>query len=557
MVYPIGLASSYLPVSVQLTSGSTADNIKARVGDGLYTSYNSSNVPTGSLITSNVVTKTWYLSEGTIGGSNATVKIQWNAADQVNSFISANGNISTYNSNAWKYATSSAVSGYGPFTQSISGITSFSPLGVFAQTLSGNINYYNVDNSPLTSGITAKLYQSNVQIGSDYAVTNGTYLFKGLPPGAYELRATSGVSNSGAVNGTDAAQVNAWGAHPYSIEKVRFYTGDVTGSGNAPDNFFSALDPQQIMDNFVNGTPFDRSITSGQNWTFWTTDDLVSSNSAPAVLYPSVMLTAGSDLQTNLYGLCNGDFNRSFIPGAKATSNLDLIHSGTRKLSSQQTFDLPIHLVNSGIVGAVSLILNFPADLITVEDVTMSTSEGMVKWAVQGNELRIAWFSNISLNLNANDILATLHLKTTDAFSASSSVAFSLADNPTNELADGQYEVIPNAIISIDVITPSTTGIQNIAIQDQINISLKNYPNPFSSITTLVYELPFEGQVTLEIYNLIGNLVTALENEAQQKGIYSLNFDANTLPSGIYVARLTLTNEGNKVVRNIKMIHNN
>ncbi len=557
VVYPIGLASSYLPVSVQLSSGSTADNIKARVGDGLYTAYNSSNVPTGSLIASNVVTKTWYLREGTIGGSNATVKVQWNSANQGTSFDNTKCNMSTYTASAWKYATSSAVSGNDPFTQSISGITSFSPLGVFAQTLSGNINYYNVDNSPLTLGITAKLYQSNVQIGSDYAVTNGTYLFKGLPPGSYELRTTSGVSTAGAVNGTDAAQVNAWGTNPYSIEKIRFYTGDVTGSGNAPDNFFSALDPQQIMDNFVNGTPFDRSITSGQNWTFWTTDDLVSSNSAPAVLYPSVMLIAGIDLQTNLYGLCNGDFNRSFVSGAKAISNLDLIHSGTRKLSSQQTFDLPIHIVNSGIVGVVSLVMNFPADLVTVEDVTMSTTEGMVKWSVHGNELRIAWFSDIALNLNAEDILATLHLKTTDAFSTNSSVEFTLAANPANELADGQYEVIPNAIISIDAITPSATGIQNLATQDPSHISLNNYPNPFSGITTLFYELPFKGQMSLEVYNFMGTLVTTLVNEAQQKGIYNLKFDAKTLPSGIYVTRLTLTNEGNKVVRNIKMIHNN
>ena len=552
VVYPIGVATSYLPIRVQLTSGSTADNIKARVGDGIYSSY-SSNVPTGSLITSNVVRKTWYLQEGVVGGSSATVKVQWNAEDEGASFDNTKSNISLFNGSAWKYVSSSEVSGGGPFTQSISGITSFYPLGVFEQTLSGNVNYYNLGNTSLTSGVTVKLFQSNEQVGSDYAVTNGSYLFKGLPPGAYEIRATSGMSANGAVNGTDAAQVNYWGVHPYSIQKVRFHAGDVSGGSPIAVNSTDAL---AILQNFVNGTPFN-SV-----WSFWETGAAIANNPTVEQVeftesYPSFTLDVGRDSIVDMYGLYIGDFNMSYNFEKTMSTTLDLVPIGILNIGSQQEFDLPIYLMNSGSIGAVSLVLNFPADLVSIEDVTMNTNEGVINWAVQGNELRIGWYSPIAMELSAGDIMAVLHLKTTQIFNDQSIIEFSLAANSANELADGQYEIIPNAIIGIDAIIASSTSVQDLSNQDPSNIKLKNYPNPFSGITTLVYELPCDGQVNLEIYDIVGRVINTLVSEVKKQGVYNQKFDANILPPGIYMARLTLITEGKKVIRNIKLINNN
>ena len=551
VLYPIGLASSYLPLYIQLTSGSAADNIKARVGDGLYTSYNSSNFPTGSLISSNVITKTWFLQEGIAGGSNATVKVQWNAADQGTSFDNSKCNMSVYNGSAWKYTTSSAVSGAGPYTQSVCGITSFSPLGVFEQTLSGNINYYNVSNTSLTSGITAKLFQSNVQVGNDYSVTNGTYQFNGLPPGTYEIVVSSTSSTNGAVNGTDAAQVNAWGTHPFTIEKVRFYAGDVTGSGNVADNFFSSLDPQRIMSNFVNGTSFNRLA-----WMFWVVGDEVSTNSAPAVLYPSITLDVGSNTSANLYGLCTGDFNRSFVPtGAKtAGSTLDLIQTGDIQTGMQQEFDLPIHIINAATVGAISLVLDFPADLLEIQDVVINGADGELKWTVKNNQLRIAWYSSAPLNLNAGDQLLYLHVKTTDAFNSGSTVQFSLAESPANELADGQFEPISNAILGIDALNAPSLSVQE---QDNLNtLNMSNHPNPFVGNTLINYTLPFSGKVSLEIFNLVGSSLVSLLSEEQLEGKHSIKFNAAALPSGVYMAKLSVGNENNKITQTIKLINN-
>jgi photosystem II stability/assembly factor-like uncharacterized protein len=62
----------------------------------------------------------------------------------------------------------------------------------------------------------------------------------------------------------------------------------------------------------------------------------------------------------------------------------------------------------------------------------------------------------------------------------------------------------------------------------------QNYPNPFNPSTNIRYDLPFDGRVSLIIYNVIGEVVSELVNENNLAGIYEVEFKLNDLPSGIY-----------------------
>jgi hypothetical protein len=62
----------------------------------------------------------------------------------------------------------------------------------------------------------------------------------------------------------------------------------------------------------------------------------------------------------------------------------------------------------------------------------------------------------------------------------------------------------------------------------------QNYPNPFNPSTTIKYQVPVSGLVSLKVYNLIGQEVATLVNEFQSASGYETSFDASKLSSGIY-----------------------
>jgi hypothetical protein len=66
----------------------------------------------------------------------------------------------------------------------------------------------------------------------------------------------------------------------------------------------------------------------------------------------------------------------------------------------------------------------------------------------------------------------------------------------------------------------------------------QNYPNPFNPSTAISFALPKASTVELKIFNLLGQEVATLLNEEKTSGIYQVEFDASTLPSGVYFYRL-------------------
>ncbi len=83
----------------------------------------------------------------------------------------------------------------------------------------------------------------------------------------------------------------------------------------------------------------------------------------------------------------------------------------------------------------------------------------------------------------------------------------------------------------------------------------QNYPNPFNPTTTIRYALKENAQVTLKIYNVLGQVVKTLVNEKQTAGFKTVQWDGTDdrgvkVASGIYVYRL----EANDFVDTKKMI---
>ncbi len=62
----------------------------------------------------------------------------------------------------------------------------------------------------------------------------------------------------------------------------------------------------------------------------------------------------------------------------------------------------------------------------------------------------------------------------------------------------------------------------------------QNYPNPFNPSTMISFSIPERENVTLDVYNLLGQKVTSILNKEMDGGSYNISFDASNLSAGIY-----------------------
>jgi hypothetical protein len=111
--------------------------------------------------------------------------------------------------------------------------------------------------------------------------------------------------------------------------------------------------------------------------------------------------------------------------------------------------------------------------------------------------------------------------------------------SPSSAYSDPYFEAvygIANAINISDNIKMQTSE------EVPTEYSISNYPNPFNPTTTIDYQLPKSGFVTLKVYDMLGKEVATLVNESKASGYYKVNFNASKLSSGIYVYKLTGSN---------------
>lgn len=92
--------------------------------------------------------------------------------------------------------------------------------------------------------------------------------------------------------------------------------------------------------------------------------------------------------------------------------------------------------------------------------------------------------------------------------------------------------------IPIQLTVTTTTGIEKENETPNDFRLLQNYPNPFNPSTTISFSLPKDQNVSLIVYDVLGQQVQTLVNKHLPLGNYFLKFDVVSLPSGIYFYRI-------------------
>ena len=86
---------------------------------------------------------------------------------------------------------------------------------------------------------------------------------------------------------------------------------------------------------------------------------------------------------------------------------------------------------------------------------------------------------------------------------------------------------------------PLPDGVASEGAQLPEGFGLSNYPNPFNPSTTLEFDLDVSGDVTLQVYDVNGQLIhSVFNNKHQTAGSHTVSVDMSSQPSGVYVAIL-------------------
>jgi len=91
----------------------------------------------------------------------------------------------------------------------------------------------------------------------------------------------------------------------------------------------------------------------------------------------------------------------------------------------------------------------------------------------------------------------------------------------------------------------STGIVETRLLMPKVYALNQNYPNPFSYVTNISYQIPKDSKVLLQIYDLTGQLVCNLVNETQTPGYYTVHWNGkdkigNEIARGVYFCRLKI-----------------
>lgn len=93
--------------------------------------------------------------------------------------------------------------------------------------------------------------------------------------------------------------------------------------------------------------------------------------------------------------------------------------------------------------------------------------------------------------------------------------------------------------LTSESVTKLTTSSELTDNQIPLSFELhQNYPNPFNPTTNISYSLPAASSIKIEVFNILGQSVSVIEESFKPKGNHTVRFDAQNLTSGIYLYQI-------------------
>jgi len=200
-------------------------------------------------------------------------------------------------------------------------------------------------------------------------------------------------------------------------------------------------------------------------------------------------------------------------------------------------------------VGAVAMRQGFNQLTLQIDGMRLATSWNLVvpveltsfTVIVNGNDVTLNWSTATELNNFGFEIQRSI------AGNEFVTVGFVNGHGTTTEAKTYRFV---DANLSAGSYTYRLKQVDyngTFSYSDEVNVDVsgplqfelaQNYPNPFNPSTSIKFSIPQSSNVTLKIFNTLGQELITLIDQNMESGTHSINFDASKLNSGVYFYRL-------------------
>lgn len=225
-----------------------------------------------------------------------------------------------------------------------------------------------------------------------------------------------------------------------------------------------------------------------------------------------------------------GDVRSRTVPNLnlwKAAPAMELNYTDVIVAGKGTEVTIPVSLDQFADLGAMSIGLTYRKDLIEV----IATSYGQDNAMINHEEgsVRLGWASLDGQQFEADAPVVLLTVRVLADIDASVRL-FELT---------GYTELVDRNLNTVEGVNFKSFSLTTDAAQATGSFAATNYPNPFNAQTTISYTLPEAGNVSLIIYNKMGQVVKTMVKDYQNAGLHQVMVNSTDLNGpGVYYYKL-------------------
>lgn len=393
--------------------------------------------------------------------------------------------------------------------------------GLTLMSISGTIAYNT--NGSLVDGVTVDL--SGDATSSTTTDENGDYSFSDLEPGTYYVTPSYEVDGRVSVNALDVFRIQQHIASSPSFDDGYEYVAADVDNGTS----VSTIDAYKIQRVIV---ALDTNFARG-DWNFVASNYGINTSNWDGAWDEWAVGLVNEDVTgVDFGGVRVGDVNNSW------PNNFLVAKTGNEEVSGNlfltdatvnpgEATNVQLRANGLAEVGVVEFHIEYDPEMVTLEEMDLSALPGAVSSESEG-EIHVVWV-NVQSAMPCDDrVLANFEFQAAETSGAT--------EITLNDVVMGNSQGLElNPAVSNGTVTVSaTTGLEgdNALVTDW---ALRPaYPNPFNAYTTISFDVKDASQVRVQVYNVLGDLVTTLVNDHLAQGRYNTSLNANTLSSGTY-----------------------